>query len=101
MTSPWLGIRDLPGLSVSVDQRYGSRQVGVKTRATTAVLHLFWLLGRRSLMCAEGVEALENESTVVTKQFVQPEDSYKEDRIVIIALDPLALAPWTLHTDPF
>jgi len=52
-------------------------------------------------MCAEGVEALENESTVVTKQFVQPEDSYKEDRIVIIALDPLALAPWTLHTDPF
>jgi hypothetical protein len=32
---------------------------------------------------------------------VQPKHSNKEDRIVIIALDPVALAPWTLHTGAF
>jgi hypothetical protein len=52
-------------------------------------------------MCAERIEAFENESTVVAKQLVQAEYSYKEDRIIIITLDPLALAPWTLHTGPF
>jgi hypothetical protein len=52
-------------------------------------------------MCAERIEAFENESTVVAKQLVQSKHSYKEDRIVIIALNPLALAPWALHTGPF
>src|SRR6185295_12439733 len=37
MTSRWLGIRDLPGHGVSVDQGNGGWEVGVITRATTAV----------------------------------------------------------------
>jgi hypothetical protein len=97
MTSRWLGIRDLSGLAVSIDQGYSGRKVSIITRAATAVSHLFRLLGRGSLMCAERVEAFENESTVVAKQLVEPKHTYKEDRIIIIALDPLALAPRALH----
>ena len=52
-------------------------------------------------MRTERIEAFENEPAVVAEQFVQPKHSYKEDRIVVIALDPLTLAPWTLHTGPF
>lgn len=73
----------------------------VKSWATTPVSHLFLLLGRRALVRAERVEALENQPAVVAEQFVQTKHSYKKDRIVIVALDPLALAPWTLHTGPF
>src|SRR6185369_5750610 len=75
MTARRLGIRDLSGLGVSVDQRYAGRKVGVITRAATAVSHLFRLLGRRSLMCAERVEAFEDESTVVAEQLVEPKYS--------------------------
>jgi hypothetical protein len=75
MTARWLGIRDLSGLGVSVDQRYSRREVGVITRATTAVSHLFRLLGRRSLMCAERIKAFEDEPTVVAKQLVEPKHS--------------------------
>ena len=64
---------------------------------TAAVPHLFGLFGRCALLRAEWIEPLENQPAVVTKQFVQPKHPNKEDRIVIIALDPLALAPWTLH----
>jgi len=70
MTTRWLGIRDFPDLDVSIDQGYSTGQVRVKPRATTAVSHLFRLLGGRSLMCDEGIEAFENESTVVAQQFV-------------------------------
>jgi hypothetical protein len=73
----------------------------VKSWATTPVSHLFLLLGRRALVRAERVEALENQPAVVAQQFVQPKHSDKEDGIVIIALDSLALAPWTPHTGPF
>ena len=52
-------------------------------------------------MCAERIEALENEPTVVAKQLMQPKHSQKEDRIIVIALNPLTLAPGTLHTGPF
>lgn len=98
MTARRLGIRDLPDRDVSIEHGNCGRKVGVITRATTAVSHLFRFLGRRSLMCAEGIEALENESTVVAKQLVEPKYTYKKDRVIIIALDPLALAPRALHT---
>jgi len=88
-------------LDVPVEHGNRGREVGVITRAATAVLHLFRLLGRRSFLCAERIEAFENEPTVIAKQLVEPKDTYKEDRVVIIALDPLALAPGTLHTGPF
>ena len=52
-------------------------------------------------MRAKRIETLENQPAVVAQQFVQPKHSNKEDRIVIIALDPIALAPGTLHTGPF
>ncbi len=52
-------------------------------------------------MCAERVKAFENEPTVVAKQFVQPKHPQKEDRIIIITLNPLTVAPGTLHTGPF
>ncbi|HEX7774733.1 MAG TPA: hypothetical protein VF435_20075, partial [Pyrinomonadaceae bacterium] len=73
MTSRWLGIRGLSDLDVSVDQGNRGRKVGVISRAATAISHLFRLFGRRSLMCAEWIEAFENESTVVAKQLVQSE----------------------------
>jgi hypothetical protein len=52
-------------------------------------------------MRGEWIEAFENQPAVVAEQFVQPKHSDKEDSIVIIALDPLTFAPWTLHTGPF
>lgn len=101
MTARWLGIRDFPGPGVCVNQGYGSWKVRVEPCAATAVSHLFRLLGRCSLMCAERVKAFENEPTVVAKQFVQPKHAQKEDRIIIITLNPLTVAPGTLHTGPF
>jgi hypothetical protein len=52
-------------------------------------------------VCAERIERFENQPAVVAKELVQPKHPQKEDRIIIIALDPLTLAPWTLHTGPF
>ena len=52
-------------------------------------------------MRTERIEAFENEPAVIAEQFVQPKHSDKEDGIVIIALDPFTLAPWTLHTRAF
>ena len=52
-------------------------------------------------MGAEGIERFENQPAVVAKELVQPKHPQKEDRIIVIALDPLTLAPWTLHTGLF
>jgi hypothetical protein len=43
------------------------------------------------------IEAFEDETAVVTEQLVQSEHSDKENRIIVISLNPLTLAPWTLH----
>jgi hypothetical protein len=75
--------------------------MGVKAWATTPVPHPFRLFRGRALVGAERIEPFEDEPAVVAKELVQPKHPQKEDRIIIIALDPLTLAPWTLHTGPF
>jgi hypothetical protein len=75
--------------------------MGVKAWATTSIPHLFRLFRGRALVCAERIERFENQPAVVAKELVQPKHPQNEDRIIIIALDPLTLAPWTLHTGPF
>ena len=86
---------------MSVDHGYRGREVGVKAWATTPVSHLFRLFRGRALVGAEGIERFENQPAVVAKELVQPKHPQKEDGIIIIALDPLTLAPWTLHTGLF
>ena len=58
---------------------------------------LFGLRGRLALVGVEWIEALENETAVVAKQLVQAEHPQEENRIVVIPLNPLALAPRALH----
>lgn len=56
---------------------------------------------RLSLHLALRIEALEDEAAVIAEQFLHPDRSKKDDGIVIIPLNTLALAPWALHHDPF
>jgi hypothetical protein len=65
---------------------------------TTLVALLFRLFRRRTVMCLQRIEAFEDETAVVTEQLMQSKHSDKENRIIVIPLNPLTLAPWTLHT---
>ena len=53
---------------------------------------------RRSLVRQQRIEALEHEAAVVAEQLMQPKHPDKENRIIIIPLNSLALASWTQHT---
>ena len=70
----------------------------VITWPTSSIALLLRLLGRRTIMCLQWIEAFEDETAVVTQQLMQSQHSDKENRIIVIPLNPLALAPWTLHT---
>lgn len=48
-------------------------------------------------MCAQWIEALKDQTTVVTEQFVHAEHPQEKDRVVVISLNPLALAPRASH----
>jgi hypothetical protein len=50
------------------------------------------------LMFVQRIEALEHEAAVVAQQLMQAKHANEEDGIIIIPLNPLALAPWALHT---
>jgi len=97
MTSGRLRIRDFSGLCCSIDQRYGGGQVGIKARATATIPDLFGFVGRLSLMCSQGVEPLEYEPAVIAEELMQAEHTDEKHRIVVVALDPLALASRALH----
>ena len=76
----------------------------VVTRATAAIgnpVLLFYVLSGRSLKFSLRVEAFKSEAAVITKQLMHPDRPQKYDGIIIIPLNPLALAPWALHHGPF
>lgn len=80
--------------------------MGVDTWATAAILDRLCRLpgcGSRSftVKLALRVEAFEDEAAVVAEQLVHAHRAEKKTRIVKIPLNPLALAPWTLHAGPF
>jgi hypothetical protein len=78
--------------------------MGMDTWATAAILDRLSLIfaGRSgALKLALRVEAFEDEAAVVTEQLVHAHRAEKNTRIVKIPLNPLALAPWALHTGPF
>jgi len=72
--------------------------VRVVPRSAAAIALLFRLFRRRTLVSLERIETFEDETAVVAEQLMQSKHPDKENRIVIIPLNPLALAPWTLHT---
>ena len=69
----------------------------IKSWPTTPIARLFHVLGGLALVRMKGIEALEHETAVVAKQFMQPKQAEKENRIVVIALNPLTVASRTLH----
>jgi hypothetical protein len=70
----------------------------VVTWSPAAIAVLFCFFRRRALVRLQWIEAFEDEAAVVTKQLMQPKHSNKENRIIIIPLNSLALASRTLHT---
>lgn len=97
MTSGRLGIRDLSWLRIAVDHGDGGRYVAVKAWTTAPVTDVGSFFRRRTLVRAERVEPLEHEAAVVAEELVQADHSQEKDRVVIVTLNPLALASWTLH----
>ncbi len=71
--------------------------MSVEAWATATIPRLFGILGGFALMSVERIEAFEYEAAVITKQLMQPKHPQKENRIVIIPLNPLTLAPRALH----
>lgn len=69
----------------------------VKTRSAATVVALSLLLRGRALMRSDGVEGLENESTAIAKQLLHPKHTQEKHRIIVILLNPLALAPRAPH----
>ena len=53
--------------------------------------------GRRTLLRAQRVERLEDESAVIAEKLLHPDHPEKKDGIIIIPLNPLTLAPRALH----
>jgi hypothetical protein len=97
MTSRGLGIRNFADLYFSINQRDGGGQVSVKTWSTTPILKAFFLFGWGALMCAERIEPLEYEPAIVAEEFMHSDHTQQHDCIIVIPLNPLALAPWALH----
>lgn len=54
-------------------------------------------LSGRALEFPLRVEAFESEAAVITEEFMHPDCAQKKDGVIIIPLNPLALAPGALH----
>jgi hypothetical protein len=68
-----------------------------KPRASPAIATLFFFVRRFPLVCTQGIKAFEDESAVIAQEFMQSEHADEKHRIIIVALDPLALTPRALH----
>lgn len=78
----------------------------VKSWSAATIADPLAVFGARSarrlpLHLALRIEALEDEAAVIAEQFMHPDRSKKDDGIIIIPLNTLALAPWALHHEPF
>ena len=71
--------------------------MSIKARATAAIATPFCFIGRLSLVCSQRVETLEHEPALVAQELVEAEHANKNHRIIVIALNPLALASRALH----
>ena len=71
--------------------------MSVKTRSAATVVALSLLLRGRTLVRSEWVEGLENEPAAIAQQLLHPKHTQEKHRIIVILLNPLALAPRTLH----
>ena len=48
-------------------------------------------------MCAQRVETLEDESTIIAEEFVHPDHTQQYDRVIKIPLNPLTPTPRAAH----
>ena len=62
-----------------------------------ALLIYVFSLGGHALEFSLRVEAFEREAAVITEELMHPHRAQKNDGVIIIPLNPLALAPWALH----
>src|SRR5215217_1386388 len=69
----------------------------VKAWSTTAIGRLFGALRGRSLVRSKRIKTFEDQTTVIAEQLMQAKHSNEKDCVVVIALNPLAMAPRTLH----
>ncbi len=69
----------------------------IKAWAAAAIARSFGFVGRLSLVCSQRVEPLEYEPAVIAQELVQAEHADKNHRIIVIALNSLALASRALH----
>jgi hypothetical protein len=60
-------------------------------------LERLWRFRRFPLEFSLRIEPFEDESAVITEELVQPHRTQKENRIIVIALNPFAVTPWAVH----